>query len=38
LPEAAIDARSAAKAVKKATARSGRVFGDFLTGRLKKVP
>jgi hypothetical protein len=38
LPEAAIDARSAAETVKKGTERSGRVFGDFLTGRLKKVP
>jgi len=38
LPEAAIDARSNAETVKKATERSGRGFGDFLRGRLKKVP
>jgi hypothetical protein len=38
LPAAAIDARFAAETVKKATERSGRGFGDFLKGRLKKVP
>jgi hypothetical protein len=38
LPAAAIDACFAAETVKKATERSGRVFGDFLKGRLKKVP
>jgi hypothetical protein len=38
LPAAVIDASFAAKTVKKATERSGRGFGDFLKGRLKKVP
>jgi len=38
LPEAAVDARSEAEAVKDATGRSGRMSGDFLLGRLKKVP